>query len=485
MIEKLKNILFTKNTFSSVVWFSIFGFLQPAINIFLLPLYLQKLTPEEFGIVAMVGVFSSLAVVFASFKLDTAVRTFYFDYNQDEEKLWDYLSQVYTFLIGSSIVLFGIFYLIGPFIYQSIFKSDDIHFFPFGIMSLSFYLLTAINTIFYIYLKNQIRLKTFFAYSIFSVLMTAGFQAYFILGNDMKVTGVLGGSLLSVIIIFLAILINNRNLINFKISWKMIKPSLAFSFPLIPLTILLVLGAHLDKFVLEHLMDLKSLGLYAILMTIVGVSKLVINALDNGIRPFLYQSIKDGGVQSNHNVNLFKDLYVFVGILALSGIIMVGSNIQLFTNNPEYLEIRKYFVWACISMVPVFLVQFLNLILVYYKKSGALTTGTFIKTIILVTIMLFTIPKYGIYGAIGALIISHMVNFEIFNRIIRSIKSIGIDFTNSFLRISLFVLINILCFYFISFDNIGLFGLVQFLLIVSIIGYLDGRRMFSISKIVV
>ena len=86
-------------------------------------------------------------------------------------------------------------------------------------------------------------------------------------------------------------------------------------------------------------MSLDDVGVYAILMTIIGVSGILVTALDNVVRPFLYRAIKEGGDYKTSTTALFKDLYVFIGLLSLSGLIFLGSNIQIFTDNPDFLII--------------------------------------------------------------------------------------------------------------------------------------------------
>lgn len=479
---KLGKILSSKNTLSSIFWFSILGFLRPAINIFLLPLYLLRLTPEDYGVLTMVGVITGMISIVVNLRLDTAVRTFYFDFNQNDQLLWRYLSQIFSMVLGLGIFVFIVFQVVGSSLYQFLFDSEEILFHPYGELALATTLINACNTIYFIYLKNKVMLKTFFAYSICSVLMTVGLQAFFILQLDMTILGVLWGSFIPSAVVFLTILISNTKLFTLNIEWKAIKPSILFGLPLVPFSFLYVFENQLDKMMLERYLSLGQVGIYGVLMSFVGLSKLLLSALDNGIRPFLYQSLKNDNEETSAAVELYNSIYIFTGLITLSGIIMVGSNLHFLTDSPKYLEIRTYVIWACVATIPLFLLRFLNLILVFYKKSGELTKTAFIKTAFMVILMFLLIPRYGIYGAIASISISQLINFFLFKRVVKGTVAPPIYYFNPLARINFFLIVLVSCYFLVYPINIGLFGLCQFVILTGILIVLDGKKILRLSK---
>jgi len=475
-------ILSTKNTLSSIFWFSLLGFLRPAVSIFLLPLYLLRLTPEDYGVITMVGVITGIIGLIVNFRLDTAARTFYFDYNENEKLLWQYLSQIFSIVLTIGIFIFLLFQIVGAPLYQLVFDSEEILFHPYGEIALATILLNACSTIYFIYLKNKVMLKTFFAYSIFSVLLTIALQAFFILQLDMTILGVLWGSFIPTALVFLMIVFNNTKLLTLKISWEKIKPSILFGLPLIPFSFLYAFENQFDKIMLERYISLEQVGIYGILVGFVGLSKLLLSALDNGIRPFLYQSLKNNNKETTATVDLYNSIYIFTGLLALSGVIMIGANLHLITDNYKYLEIRTYIVWAAIATIPLFFIRFLNLILVFYKKSGELTKSAFIKTIFMIVLMVILIPKYGIYGAIVSISVSQIINFFLFRRVVQKTDSPKILYTNPMIRIGMFLVILASCYFLVYPISIGLFGLCQFILIASFLIKIDGKKILKLAE---
>ncbi|MEM9544456.1 MAG: oligosaccharide flippase family protein [Bacteroidota bacterium] len=460
--DKIKNVLFTKNTLGSIIWFSVLGFLRPAIKIFLLPLYLVYLTPEDYGILALVTIFAGIVVILGNMRLDGAVRVFYFDYESESDRMWNYLSQIFTTILIMGLVLFGVMIVIGPTVMDWAFSSEEVSFFPYGIIALASAILSSYTTIYYIYLKNEVRLREYFVYSISYLVVSIGLQFYLIVFEQMGVLGVLYGGLIPSILLILIIGIRNSRLFNFKLDFSTIKPSLKFALPLVPFSLLFKFENQLDRLVLERYLNLETVGLYALLVALVGMVSILLTAVENGVRPFLYRSLKAGGQQAIIHINTYFNLFILVGLLALSGIIMVGSNLDLITDNHKYLSIRQFFVLAALAAIPLLLVRYFSIILVYYKKSKELTIVTIIKTVVMLALMIYIVPDYGIPGAIIAVAVSYFLNGIIFYILMDKFEAPAIRFTTAILSIALFVLCVLLTNYFIG--SMSLMGVIQFVL---------------------
>lgn len=444
-------------------WFASLGFIRPAIQIFLLPLYLIYLTPEDYGLLALVGVFTSILTIFVTLRLDGAVRTFYFDYNEDQNKLWKYISQIFSLIIIIGICTYLILIFLGPALFSSIFESKEITFYPYGILSITGGFLTTFSTVYFIYLKNEVRLKEYFMYSIGMILITIISQLIFVVYYELGVLGILYGQIVASALIFTTLSLRNTNLFTFKFDKAMLLPSIKFAIPLIPFAFLLRFESHFDKLMIERFLGLEKVGQYAILMGIVGLIGILMSAMNNAMRPFLYRSLKEMTNTTSDNVNSFLQFYLLVGALGLSGIILIGTNLEIFTDNEKYLAIRPYFVFAAIASVPLVIVRYFTLIFIYYKKSKDLTVVTIVKAVIMFLLMFLLIPKYEINGAIIAISISYLMNALIFYFLNTNYGMPKIDVAKALRGIVLFVGIVSISFYFL--DSIRLAGMVQFVMV--------------------
>ncbi len=404
------------------MWFTLLGFLRPAINVFLLPLYLIKLSPAEYGMLALILVFSSIFGVVVSLKLNVAVNTFYFDYNQDEENLKKYIGQIFSFTFLIGLISFILISLVGDYAFDFIFNNDNIDFYPLGIIAVGQVLLSPCNSIYFTYLKNSVRVKEYVFFNAAIIICQILIQAILIIVFDYGILGILLGTLIPVVFMFLYLILTKRFLINIHLESAYIKPSLLFSIGFLPVAFLLVFGKQIDRLILERFMDLEQVGLYALLISIVGLFNILTRAYDNAIKPFLYQALKNADSNTSSTLNNMYSTYTVVGIFSLAAILLVGSHLHLVTDNPKYLSIADYFPYAILAAIPMVLVKYEILVILFYKKTYLLSVLTLIKTTIMIGFMIFLIPKYGIYGAIGGLAISNVLNF-VFFRLLQSMLS--------------------------------------------------------------
>jgi O-antigen/teichoic acid export membrane protein len=391
------------------------------------------------------------------------VRTYYFDFNDDKKRLWSYISQVFSTIVILGLVTYFILLITGPALFRLIFKSDEITFYPYGFLSITGSFLTTFTVVYLIYLKNEVRLKEYFMYSMGMIVSTILFEVIFVIFFELGVVGILYGQIIAGALVFIILSLRNINLYTIKFNKAMLLPSFKFAIPLLPFAFLYRFESHLDKLMIERFLGLEKVGLYAILMGIVGMIAILMMAMNNSMRPFLYRSLKVASPSTNEQVNSFLQFYLFIGVLGLSGIILIGTNLELITSNEKYLSIRPYFIFAAIASIPLIVVRYFTLVFIFYKKSKELTMVTVVKTIIMFFLMVVLIPKYEVYGAIMAISISYLLNAFIFYFLNMKYGMPDIEILKALKIIFLFAGIVLATSYLI--DSIQLVGLIQFLMV--------------------
>jgi len=443
------------------LWFTVLGFLRPAIQVFLLPLYLVKLSPSEYGMLALILIFSSLFGTVVGLRLNVAANTFYFDHNQNEESLKDYIGQLFTFLLVLALLAFACISLTGQFVFDHLFSNANVPFYPLGIIATGQVLLSTCNSIYLVYLKNSFKVKEFVLLNSLVIILSVIIQAILILVYDFGILGILIGSFVPVALLFLYLIMRHRFLLNFKLNYEIIKPSLIFSLGFLPVGFLVVFEKQIDKLILERFMDLEHVGLYALLISVVGLFNILTRAYDNAIKPVLYQALKNDDEHSESTLNRMYGTYTAIGILSLAGILLVGNHLHLITDNPKYLSIANYFPFAVLASVPLILVKYEILVILFYKKTLLLSIITLFKTSLLFVVMILLIPKYGINGAIAGILISNVLNL------------VSFKFMNSRLSNYSFKYLHLL------------FRIVPFITLIALHTYLGGLIGYSWSSVLV
>ncbi len=119
-----------KKLISNSLIYSVLTFLQPLSSFILLPLYLNRLQPEEYAVFVLMTNFSAFISLVSALGIGSSVINFYFNYHKNPIELKKYISGIINFSIICNIVFFIIVLVVGPFCFQYFFNSSKISFYP-------------------------------------------------------------------------------------------------------------------------------------------------------------------------------------------------------------------------------------------------------------------------------------------------------------------------------------------------------------------
>lgn len=394
-----------------MAFYSVLGFLRPALNIFLLPLFLNPkfLSEAEFGMYGLMMDFAFISTIFISLKINTAMLINYYDYVDDGSKLQKYLSSTFTFSLIFGVLVAIIFALVGPSVFKLVYASETLSFFPYGFTVVLFTLITEMNLNYIVFLKNK---KNVIRYSIVlltQILTVAFFQVLFIVVLKRGLQGALEGVLVGNILVTIIVLLLERKIITFNWDLSMIKASLKFSVPLVPYLVIYWFLTKSGKTFLERETDLDTVGIYNLLITLAGLVIFALEAVVNAIRPFLFEAFKRNDKSDGAQVSLLIRLIINAPLLIVPCLILVGTNITVVTENQFYYGIDQYITFACFVMFVFVWARLFYQQMVFTKKSNWVTMLSFIVFVILMFAFYILIPKYQIWGVLISTLIANVV----------------------------------------------------------------------------
>lgn len=397
--------------------YSFVGFLRPAIYIFLLPLYLSVFTDAEYGIYDLMVTTGGIMMVIVTLRLNAAMLTQYYDYHGDRKTQRLYLQTLFSASFFIAVLSGLLFYFFGESIFQFVFRSDDVKFFPYGFTILLYALLSEVNACYYIYLKNEKNLTDYVFIILTQVLLAILFQFLLIIVFRQGVQGALLGMLLSNIITFLIILLKEKNIFTFKINSTMIRSSLKFSSALIPYLVIYWILTKGGKIMLERHADLSQVGVFALLVTISSIILLTVDAVVNGVRPFMFELFAENrtlsssaeGTQSSDKENdyhqrmdLLTKIVIMVPLTAVPFIVLIGNNIGILTSKPSYQDIGHYISFASFVIFMLVYGKLFYQQLIFSKRSDIVTVLSFCVLIFLLIGFYYLVPSYKIWGVLAA-----------------------------------------------------------------------------------
>ncbi len=452
----------------SLVWF-----LRPAIYIFLLPLYLEVFTEAEYGLYDLMSITSGFFMIIVTLRLSSSMLTIYYDYFKDETLKKKYLSSLFTTSLLIALVFIGLAYLFGETVFSVVFNSSEVKFFPYGFTIMLYAVLSEVNACYYIFLKNEKSLGKFVFISLLQILLVIIFQFYYIVIARAGVQGAVFAMLLSNVITTLTILFMEKGILTTRIDFKMIKKSLKFSVNLIPYLVIFWIISKGGKLFLERYHDLETVGLFALLITIVGIISLVVDAVVNGVRPFLFELFTEPASETNkQKMRLLIKMIIFIPLLAIPTIVFVANNIGFVNSKPHYQQIGMYSTLACLATYAFVFSKLFYQQLVFVKRSDIITINSMVVAFVLCICFYLWVAKYSINGVLYSTLIANVLMSILFY--IMAQRKYPLDYSiGSLIGLPLLVfaaLFGIEYFMVTAMDySRGIFGLTQFLILMSIL----------------
>lgn len=347
-------------------------------------------------------------MILVTLRLSSAMLTVYYDYLDDNAKKKKYLRNSFSFsiLVGSVIGL--LFYFIGEPVFELLFKSEEAKFFPYGFIVLGYAIFGEINSTYFIYLRNEKDLIGYFIVVGSQILTTIILQLLFVLAFEWGVAGLLAANLFSNVIVFVMILLREKNILTLSFDSEMIRKSIRFSLALIPYLIIWWVLTKGGKFVLERNADLTTVAIFAILVTLSSIVLVLAEAVINGLRPFLFEIFaKQENLSANAKVDLLTKMIVNIPLLVIPVIVLIGTNPHWLTSKVAYQEVAQYIT---LMVLIIFILVFAKLFyqqLVFVKRSGVVTLLSFVVMLVLCIGFYTLVPTLKIWGVLYATLLAN------------------------------------------------------------------------------
>jgi O-antigen/teichoic acid export membrane protein len=387
--------------------YGIFRLINQAGALVMLPVYWAYLTPEDFGLIAIVGIIAMLVQPMANLGLHSSIERFYYEY--DEQSKWAAITKIWAIGVVSALLMIVALDQILVHFYHVFFskaKYDSVRIAVFTIFFVS------LQYVPFVILRVTERIREF------GVLMSLGFlsmsaiNVVLIVGFGMGVDGYFIGQFVNAVIWGAYWLAWMRR--RWVFAWgTVVREELRYSIYQLPITIVESANRVVDKFLLEKYVGLAQFGIYSIADKFGGFFYQVNSALKAAFYPIIYKMVGQGDPGVEKMLPRVSMLYyLMLAYTALIFSLLSESFVRLFAR-PEFHEAIRY--------IPVF-------VLIYFIKSQETVWGrgadiakrTDVQMYISVPLLLGSIAltyvlvrSHGIYGAIAAMLIASTVRVGI------------------------------------------------------------------------
>jgi len=389
--------------------FSIYGsglLLRRLAGFLLIPVYTRFLTPADYGTASLVQVFFALLSSVVGLHLIDAMMRFYYSYDKDDRK--KLVSTTYILSLGVGlIVLIAILLLskkVSALLFDSYANSVII---VVAALTLG---INIINSVSLACLRTEKESVKYTSISVVSLLVSLVATIYLIVILKKGVLGWFVGSLCGSFVTFGICFVRFIKGVVSKVSLKILKKMLVYSYPLIFAGLLGAVITNADKLLIKKYLDLSALGIYALAFTFgMVVKEVVAQPLMLVWGPHIYSNLE------KPKFNLFISKFTLLFFVIMATIFLVAS---IYVKDIIMLVADKKF-WFSSKLAPFaiffFAVQtFLVVPSIVFQvtlKTKYIFWGRLLILATVVIANIWLLPIMGIFGAAWALVITAIVQF--------------------------------------------------------------------------
>lgn len=211
-----------------------------------------------------------------------------------------------------------------------------------------------------------------------------------------------------IILVFIVFLsIRDKN-IKIKIDFSFLnRDILLFCLPLCLTMIINWVKGNIDKYFIANLLDLKSLGIYAVAYQLASVINVVGIILNRTLQADLLKSMADGFYQTK------KIIFTFLFILCMFFFLYIVAVYCGFSYvfSIDYSSSRNIALLLMIGFLLLSFSSFLINFLLFYRRPRLILFQTFLITMIHVMLSFILIKKYALLGVLLTQFVTSLLTF--------------------------------------------------------------------------
>ena len=419
------------------------------MSFFLLPLYTGILTTAEYGTVDLLTTLISLISPIISLQISQSVFRYLIDNRNNEEEKKQLISVSIFFVIFNTIIYLLLFIFISPLIHNDY----------------KYYLATNVIASIFCDLLLQISrgLGNNREYSIAGVItaiITILCNIIFLVGLQMRVNGMLIGTLIGYIIgiFYLFIKLNLHNYIFIsKLKISVLKKMLNYSLPLVPNQLSWWVFGMSDRVIVSFVLGLSLTGILSVSYKFSSAYIMLYNIFNISWTESMALHINDKDVEDyfNKTFNTIFTFFISLGILLIA-VMPFAFKILVNERYKEALHLIPIAILAAICQVVVGLV---SVIYVSKNDTKAIANTAVCAAIVNVFVHGILIKYIGIYAAVFSTFVSYLT-FSIYRTIDVRKKYLKIRFDIKKMSLSISIIIIVLVTYYMKYNYLKIMTLI-------------------------
>lgn len=371
-----------------------------AISFLLLPLYTHYLPKADYGVVTVVLAWLGIMTIISTYGVDAAFLRYYILADSEDEKRSIFNTGFWSILLMSATIMLGGYLLASP---LSVWILDSADYRYIIILMTGILLFDSMSIIPFLLLRAEERSTLFVILKIANVIVNFVTTYWLVVKLGHGLNGVFESNLISSAFTFVTVL---------PVAMRHLRPSmrravyldlLKFGLPYLPSTLSVYLVDVIDRFILQQLTNLSTVGLYGAGCKLGMLMNLLIAAFRFAWHPFFLSTSKEPNAKAIFS-RIFT-LFTLVCAVCFLGASLFINELVHFQIGAKTLFGEEY--WNSTSVVPAVLLAYIfwgayvNFIIGVHleKKTGYLPFITGLGLVIKVAVTYTLVPLLGMNGA--------------------------------------------------------------------------------------
>ncbi len=396
-----------KLLFKSLLSFGAVQVLNQLIQFFLLPLYTNKLSKEDYGIIEYVLILNTVFALIFSFQIHQSVMRILADLIE-AAKMKRVISTCFWFVVASFLFFTAIISVLHYFFNITIYFDEKYEsLFPIVLATL---FITGLNN----YLNSIIiwsmqSVKSSLITAL-SIIINIGLTIYLVLFQNYGIKGIVIATCCAQLAILPLLILANLKKLSIQFDFQIIKENLKFSTPLIFSSLAYYSWFFIDRFMINHFLGKDELGVFSVAVRFAAPIGLVLSVLESALFPIVLNNYKND--ETKLLLSNLLNIVTFGFSLFFLGIICFSPNFYNLLVNTKFFYGHNLCFILCLGQF-FSKMYFFNPGFAIEKKTTVFLTITVISSIVNLGINYILVPSIGILGASIATCVSAIIYFAL------------------------------------------------------------------------
>jgi O-antigen/teichoic acid export membrane protein len=375
------------------------------VNFFLLGLYVKYFTPEDYGVIGILGGLEVVAKIVFRFGLDGSFMRFFYDSDRVEDRR-RLASTIFFFLLAVDGTIVAALLIAAPWLADAL-LGTRVHTAALRLMLVNTFAIAFTFIPFHV-LRMERRSVTFSVMTLARAVATIAVRLLLVVTFGMGITGLYLADVLVTVGVMAALARWFAPLIRPLFSAAVLRSSLAFGLPRLPHAAAQQVIAVGDKFILQMFVAMENVGVYSMAVSFGLTQKLFLSAFESAWAPFYYATIREPDAP-----RVFRAVTTYgIAVLALltAGLSAVGRDAAmamthgflLAPDDPRWRTVGTVITWTAIGVFfqGVYLLTSIGLNIT--RRTEYYPAATMTAAAANVALNFLLIPRYGLVGAAWA-----------------------------------------------------------------------------------